>query len=124
MNLEGPKVKDTLDGEVATIDVVAEEEIPRLGRVTSNLEQLHQIVVLAVNITANGNGRIHLKKVGLCSQNLRALLDNPYRLLLGESALAVKVLLQKVDVGLFLGIILKKLLIGRLEHGRRLDICT
>lgn len=123
VNLEGPKVKDTLDGEIATIDVIAKEEIPCLGRVTSNLEQLHQIVVLAVDITANGDGRIHLKEVGLCSQKFRTLLDNPYRLLLGESALAVEVLLEKVDVGLFLGIIFKKLLIGRLEHGRRLDIC-
>jgi hypothetical protein len=123
MNLEGPKIQDTLDTEISTIDVVAEEEIPRLGRIASNLEQLHQIVVLAVDVTADSDGRIHLEEVGLRSQKLRTLSENPQRLLLGEPALAVEMLLEKVDIGLLLGIIFKKLLIGGLEHGRRLDIC-
>mgnify|MGYP001595102805 CR=1 FL=1 len=36
-----------LDREVATVDVVAEEEVPRVGWVPSNLEQLHQVELCA-----------------------------------------------------------------------------
>lgn len=77
VDLEGPEVKDTLYAEVAAVHVIAEEEIPSLGGVAANLKQLHQVVVLAVDIAAHGDGRIHLEQVGLGAQDLRALLDDP-----------------------------------------------
>lgn len=123
VNLERPQVENAFDAKVSSIDVVAEEEISRLGRVASDLEQLHQVVVLAVNVAADGNRGVHLEEVGLGTQKLGTLLNDPQRLLLGKPALAVEVLLEKVDVGLFLLVVFEKLLVRRLEHGRRLDIC-
>lgn len=77
VDLEGPKVQHTLDTEVSAVDVVAQEEIPRLCGVATNLKQLHQVVVLAVDIAAHGNWRVHLEKVWLCPQKLGALFENP-----------------------------------------------
>lgn len=53
------------DAEVSTIHVVSQEQIARLRWVATNFEQLHEIVVLSVNITAHGYGRIHFQQVGL-----------------------------------------------------------
>ena len=44
---------DGLKGLLATVDVVAKEEVVGLGGETTVLEQTEQIVVLAVNISAN-----------------------------------------------------------------------
>jgi hypothetical protein len=66
-----------LDAEVATIYVVAQEEVARLCRVAADFEQLHEIVVLAVDITTDGDGRIHLQQIRFCLQDLGALLDDP-----------------------------------------------
>lgn len=67
VNLEGPEVEDTFDTEVTTVDVIAQEQVSSLGGITSNLEELHQVVILAVDVTAHGNGGIHLEEVGLGS---------------------------------------------------------
>lgn len=77
MDLETPEVEHTLDAEIASIDVVSQEKVASLCRVSSDLEQLHQIVVLAVNITTNSDGGIHLQQIGLSSENLGPLVDNP-----------------------------------------------
>lgn len=42
-----------LDGEVSSIDIVSQEKVSGVCRVASNLEQLHQIVVLSVNISTH-----------------------------------------------------------------------
>lgn len=123
VDLEGPQVENTFDAKVSSVNVVAEEEVSRLSRIAADLKQLHQVVVLAVDITADGDGGVHLEKVGLGTQQLGTLSNDPQRLFLGESALAIKVLLEEVDVGLFMGVVFEKLLIRGLEHGRRLDIC-
>lgn len=39
-----------LDGEVSTIDIITQEQIPGIGRVSSDLEQLHQIVLLVSQV--------------------------------------------------------------------------
>jgi hypothetical protein len=44
---------DGLEGLLATVDIVTEEEVVGLGRETAILEQTEQIVVLAVDISAN-----------------------------------------------------------------------
>lgn len=44
---------DGLERLLATIDVIPEEEIVRLGREAAVLEETQQIVVLAVNVTAD-----------------------------------------------------------------------
>lgn len=75
--LEGPEVQDALDAEVSPVNVVAEEEVPRLGGVATDLEELHQIVVLAVDVAADGDGRVHLEEVGLRAEQLGTRLDDP-----------------------------------------------
>jgi hypothetical protein len=44
---------DGLERLLSTVDVVAEEEVVGLGRETAVLEEAQQIVVLAVDVTAN-----------------------------------------------------------------------
>ncbi len=77
MDLERPEVEHALDAEITAVDVVAQEEVPRLGRVAANLEQLHQVVVLAVDVAAHGDGGVHLEQVGLGAQDLAAFPDDP-----------------------------------------------
>lgn len=77
VDLERPQVQDALDAEVAAVDVVAEEEVAGLGGVAADLKQLHQVVVLAVDVAADGDGGVHLEQVGLGAQDLGALADDP-----------------------------------------------
>jgi len=53
LDLVGQQEADGLEGLFATVDVVAEEEVVGLGREAAVLEQAQQIVVLAVDISAN-----------------------------------------------------------------------
>ena len=54
-----------LDTEVPTVNIVAQEQVACLCGVSTDFEKLHQVVVLAVNITADCDGSIHLQEVGL-----------------------------------------------------------
>ena len=42
-----------LDAEVSTINIVAQEEIASVRRMTANLKQFHQVVKLPVHISAH-----------------------------------------------------------------------
>ena len=42
-----------LDRIVAAVDVVAQEEVARVGRVAADLKQLHQVVVLAMDVATD-----------------------------------------------------------------------
>jgi hypothetical protein len=77
VNLERPQIQNALDAEVSSVDVITQEKVASLGWVATDLEQLHQIVVLAVNIATYGNGGVHLQKVGLGPQNFGAFSKNP-----------------------------------------------
>jgi len=123
VNLETPEVENALYAEITSVDVVTKEEISGLGGVATNFEKLHEIVVLSVDITTNGDGSVHLQEVGLGAQKLSTLPENPKSLLLGETTFAVEMLLEELKVGLGLSLILEELFVGRLVHGRSLDIC-
>lgn len=110
------------DAEVASIDVIAEEEIASLGRVTANLEQLHEIKVLAMHIPANGDWRVHFEKIGLTFQDLGALFDDVKRLIFGKTTLAVEVLFQELEVGFAAIMGREELILGGRMKGGRLDI--
>jgi len=77
VDLQRPEVQDTLDTEVATVDIVAQEKVSRLGRVAADLEELHEIIVLAVHVATDGYGGVHLQEVGLGTQQLCALPEDP-----------------------------------------------
>ena len=68
-NLEGDEECDGLDTVVATIDVITHEQVVSVGRLTANLEELTKVMELAVDITANSDGRAHLLHVRLVDQN-------------------------------------------------------
>ncbi|TKW51225.1 hypothetical protein CTA1_2028 [Colletotrichum tanaceti] len=123
VDLQAPEIQDALDAEVASVDIVAEEKVSRLGGVAPNFEELHQIVVLAVDVTADGDGRIHLEQVGLGAEQFCAGSKNPEGLLLGQAAFTIEVLLEKVDVGLGMGLVLKELFVRGREHGGGLYVC-
>lgn len=123
MDLETPEVENTFYTEVTSIDVVAKEEVSGLGGVATNFKKFHKIVILSVDVTANCDGSIHLEKVGLSSQKLSTLLQNPKSLIVGKATLAVEVLLEKLEIGLGVSVILEELLVGRLVHSRSLNVC-
>ena len=54
---------DGLDRIVATIDVVTHEEVVGVGRLSTNLEQLTQVVELTVDVTAHRHGGAHFLHV-------------------------------------------------------------
>lgn len=111
-----------LDTEVAPIDVVSEEEISRLCRVSSHLEQLHQVKVLAVHVTTHGDGCIHLEKIWLLREQLCPFLYDECCLLLCEPAFTVEMLLEELDVRLRSILRGEELFIGRCIDRWGLDI--
>lgn len=54
-HLECDKESDSLDRVVSTIDVVAHEEVVGLRWLATDLEELAEIVELAVDVTTNGH---------------------------------------------------------------------
>lgn len=54
-NLEGHQQRHCLDRVVTTVNVITHEEVVGVGVRSTNLEQLHQVVELTVNITAHCN---------------------------------------------------------------------
>ena len=58
---------------VPSVDVVSHEEIVGVWGLTSDFEELFQVVELAVDITANGDRCSHLRYVRLVNQNFFSL---------------------------------------------------
>ena len=59
-HFEGHEQRHCLDRVIATIDVVAHEKIVRVGRLSTDLEQLAEVVELSVDITTDGYWGAHL----------------------------------------------------------------
>lgn len=53
LDLVGQKKADGLERLLASVDIVAEEEIVRFGREATVLEETEEVVVLTVDIAAN-----------------------------------------------------------------------
>ena len=62
-NLECDKERDCFDTMIATVDVVAHEEIVGVWRLSSNLEELQQVMKLAMHVAADGHGTFHLLNI-------------------------------------------------------------
>jgi len=63
--LKGNQKSDGLDRVVPSVYVIAHEEVVGVGGLSTNLEQLTQVVELAMDITANGDWSTYLLHVGL-----------------------------------------------------------
>ncbi len=72
-DLKGHENGDGLDGVIASIDVVAHEEVISVRRFSTDPEELHEIVKLSVNISANGDWTLDLLNVRLLRQDLLGL---------------------------------------------------
>ena len=58
---------------LATVDVVTEEEVVGLGREAAVLEQAEEVVVLAVDVAADLDGRLEFEEDGLVDEDLAGL---------------------------------------------------
>ena len=54
-NFERDEKSDSLDGIVSTINVIAHEQVVRVWRLPTDLEQLSEIVELPMDVSANGD---------------------------------------------------------------------
>ena len=63
---------DHLQTLLAAIDIIAEEEVIRLGREPAVLKQTKQVAVLAVHVAANLERRLELQQTRLRQENLSA----------------------------------------------------
>lgn len=61
LDLVSQEQANSLKGLLASVHIIAEEEVIGVGWETSVLEQSQQIVVLTVNITADLNGSFQLE---------------------------------------------------------------
>lgn len=52
-----PCVLPYLDAKVASVDVITQKEIFGCGRVSADFEQLHQVVILSMNVAAHCQDR-------------------------------------------------------------------
>jgi len=123
-DLERPEIEDAFDGEVTAINVVTKEEVPSLGGIAAYFEEFHEIEVLAMDVSADGDGSIHFQQIWLRFEDLCALIYDEQRLFFGESAFADEVLLQEGKVGLISVRGRVELVVGRHFHSRCLDIWT
>ncbi len=138
-NLQRPQVENTLNSsalavirqagtylntEVSSIDVVTEEEVTSICGIAANLEQLHQVEILPMNVTTYSDGRIHLKQVRFRSQYLCTFTDNVQSLFFGQSSFTIEVLLEEGQIGLRRISRCPKLIICGGLHGRGLYIYT
>jgi len=62
-NLERDKEGHSLDTVVATIDIVTHEQVVGVGRLSTDLKELEQIMELTMDITANRHRCAHLLNV-------------------------------------------------------------
>jgi hypothetical protein len=75
-----------------------------------------------MDISADGDGSVHLEHVGLGSKDLGAFFYDPQSLLFGQTALAIEVVLEKLEIGFGAIVRRQELLLGRWEEGGCLDI--
>jgi len=75
-DFERHQQSDSLNRVIATIDVIAHEEVVSVWGLATNFEKFLQIVELAVNITANCYGCSHLRHIRLIDKDFFRLHDH------------------------------------------------
>ena len=73
LDLVGEEEAHDLEGLLATVDVVAEEQVIGLGGESTVLKQTEEVCVLSMDVTANFDGSTELEEHGLTEQNLPTL---------------------------------------------------
>lgn len=80
-DFEGEEEANRFNPLPSAINIVAQEEIGRLGRQSTVLKQAQQIVVLAMNIPTNSDGRADLDEHGLFNEDVLDEADHAKNLL-------------------------------------------
>lgn len=96
-DLEGYQKRHRLDRVVTAVNIVAHEEIIGRRQLTANSEELHQVMELAVNVAAYGNGASYGLYVGLFLEYLLGLLAQQPNVVLRERL----ALAQELDPGIY-----------------------
>ena len=69
-HLKTQKQTDSLEGIISSIYVISQKKIVGVGDVSSNSEQLHQVVELPVHISTNIDWSSHRDNIGFLSEDL------------------------------------------------------
>ena len=72
-HLKGDQERHCLDRVVASVDVVTHEQVVGVRGLSSNLEELAQIVELTMDVTADGHWGTDLLHVRLVNQDFLCL---------------------------------------------------
>lgn len=83
-HLEADQEGHGLNRIVASVHVVAEEQVVSEGNVASNGEQLDEVVKLPVDIAADGDGCAYRLRIGLIGEYLHGLVGDKLHLALGD----------------------------------------
>jgi hypothetical protein len=89
-----------LDAEIASVHIITQEQVTSFRRISTDLEKFHEIKVLAMNISADSDGRIHFQQIWFSLENFRPFVDNPEGLLLGQATFSAEMLLEEFQIGL------------------------
>ena len=84
LDLEGEDEADAFETLLTTIDVVTEEEVVGGGREATIFEEAEEIVVLAVDVTADFDGGFKLEEGGLRHDDLAGLEGEIFDIIFGE----------------------------------------
>lgn len=120
--LLGSEYSTHLNTEISSVHIISQEEVSSVFGIASDFEELHQIEVLPMNITADRDGRIHLQQIRLALEHFCAHLYDPQRLFFGQSTLSIEVLFQELEVGLAAVIWRTELFLCGWTESRRLDV--
>ena len=71
-HLQAEQQQDCLDTEVAPVNVVAHEQEVGVRQPSCHLEQLHQVVKLAVNVPADGDRTGDLHHIALLELGVKS----------------------------------------------------
>jgi len=83
-NLESDQESDSLNGVVATVNVVTHKEIVCVWIRSPDLEEFHQVVELTVNIAAHSNGAFHWLHVRFLLEDFSGLFAESLHVSLAE----------------------------------------
>lgn len=69
-HLDAEQQADCLEGIVAAVDVISQEEVVAVGDVSTDAEEFHQVVELTVDVAADVNRGSNIDHVGLLREDL------------------------------------------------------
>lgn len=72
-HFEGDEKRDRFDRIESTINIISHEQIVRVRWFSTNTEELHQIVKLSMDISANCDGAFDRLDIRLVHENLTSL---------------------------------------------------